>query len=52
VLVPANPEPFWTEFQAGLAEHGYIEGKNIAFEFRSADGKPDRLRGLADEVIE
>jgi putative ABC transport system substrate-binding protein len=26
VLVPANPEPFWSEFRAGLREHGYIEG--------------------------
>jgi putative tryptophan/tyrosine transport system substrate-binding protein len=51
VLVPANPEPFWTEFRAGLGEHGYVEGKNIAFEFRSADGIPDRLRGLADELV-
>jgi putative ABC transport system substrate-binding protein len=51
VLVPANPEPFWTEFRAGLDEHGYAEGKNIAFEFRSADGKPERLHGLADELV-
>ena len=51
VLVPANPEPFWTEFRAGLGEHGYVEGNNIAFEFRSADGKPERLRGLADELV-
>src|SRR5262249_44819499 len=51
VLVPANPEPFWTEFRAGLDEHGYAEGKNIAFESRSADGKPERLQGLADELV-
>jgi putative ABC transport system substrate-binding protein len=51
VLVPANPEPFWSEFRAGLREHGYIEGQNIAFEFRSAEGKPERLRGLADELV-
>src|SRR5262245_6460245 len=51
VLVPANPEPFWSEFRAGLRQHGYIEGQNVQFEFRSADGKPDRLRGLADELV-
>jgi putative ABC transport system substrate-binding protein len=51
VLVPADPEPFWSEFRAGLREHGYIEGQNIAFEFRSAEGKPERLRGLADELV-
>jgi putative tryptophan/tyrosine transport system substrate-binding protein len=34
-----------------LAELGYLEGKNIAFEFRSADNNPDRLPALADELI-
>jgi putative ABC transport system substrate-binding protein len=51
VLVVSNPEPFWTEFRAGLREHGYTEGQNIVFEFRSADGKLERLRGLADEFV-
>ncbi len=51
VLLTANPEPFWTEFRAGLREHGYIEGQNIAFEFRSADGKLNLLRALADELV-
>jgi ABC-type uncharacterized transport system substrate-binding protein len=50
VLVPANPEPFWTEFRAGLREHGYVEGQSITFELRSGDGKPDRLRELAGEL--
>jgi putative ABC transport system substrate-binding protein len=51
VLLPANPEPFLTEFKAGLREHGYIEGQNIAFEVRSSDGKPNLLRELAAELV-
>ena len=51
ILIPANPEPFWNEFQQGLREHDYIEGQTIQFEFRSAEGKPDLLRGLADELV-
>ena len=51
ILIPANPEPFWNEFQQGLREHGYIEGQTIQFEFRSAEGKPSLLRGLADELV-
>ena len=30
---------------------GYIEGKNLAFEYRSAEGEPNRLAALADELI-
>jgi putative ABC transport system substrate-binding protein len=30
---------------------GYVEGKNIAFEFRSADNKLDRLPAVADELV-
>ena len=36
---------------AGLREHGYGEGQNIQFEFRSADGNQDFLRALADELV-
>jgi putative ABC transport system substrate-binding protein len=34
-----------------LRELGYVEGKNIAFEFRSADYKLDRLPALANELV-
>jgi len=51
ILVSSNPEPFWSEFRAGLREHGYIEGQNIQFEFRSADGEPTRLREMALELV-
>jgi putative tryptophan/tyrosine transport system substrate-binding protein len=30
---------------------GYIEGKNLAFEYRSAEGEPNRLPALADELV-
>jgi putative ABC transport system substrate-binding protein len=51
ILIPANPEPFWNEVQQGLREHDYIEGQTIQIEFRSAEGKPNLLRGLADELV-
>jgi putative tryptophan/tyrosine transport system substrate-binding protein len=40
-------EVFRREFRA----LGYVEGKNIAFEYRDAEGKPDRLPAVADELV-
>src|SRR5215813_581303 len=34
-----------------LDDLGYVEGKNIAFEYRSAENKLDRLPALADELV-
>ena len=34
-----------------LRELGYVEGKNIAFEYRHAENKLDRLPALADELV-
>jgi putative ABC transport system substrate-binding protein len=34
-----------------LTKLGYIEGKNLVIEFRSTEGKVDRLPGLADELV-
>jgi putative tryptophan/tyrosine transport system substrate-binding protein len=50
-LIASNPEPFWSEFRAGLRELGYTDGQNIAFEFRSADGKLNLLHDLAAELV-
>ena len=38
-------------FRTGLAELGYIEGRNVSFEHRSADNQMDRLRSLADDLV-
>jgi ABC-type uncharacterized transport system substrate-binding protein len=38
-------------FLGRLAELGFVEGKNIAFEYRSADNKLERLPALVDELV-
>jgi putative ABC transport system substrate-binding protein len=47
----ADAESFKSELRDGLRELGYVEGQNIAFEFRSAEGKLDRLPDLAAELV-
>src|SRR4051812_47568857 len=41
-----------SQFTGPLRDLGYVEGKNLNFEHRSADGDPGRLAAMAEELIQ
>jgi putative ABC transport system substrate-binding protein len=53
VLIYSTPErdPNTQSFLRALRDLGYIDGQNIDIEYRFAEGKPERLRDLAVELV-
>src|SRR6516162_7523238 len=47
-----DPGAQWDPFRQGLRDLGYIEGRNIAIEYRSAEAVPERLAATATELAQ
>ena len=48
---PSNPDIYYEGFLQGMRELGYVEGRNLVIEWRFAEGKYERLPGLAAELV-
>jgi putative ABC transport system substrate-binding protein len=52
-LHPSSPDAYRLRaFRQGLKEMGFIEGENVAIEYRWANDQVDRLPGLATELVQ
>ena len=51
-LATGPADPVNEGFKQGLQELGYVEGRNIRIEFRTAQNDADRLPGLAEELVQ
>jgi putative ABC transport system substrate-binding protein len=52
LFIGGRDQPHLEAFKQGLRERGYVEGKNIALEYRYAEGREERLPELAAELVQ
>ena len=48
---PSLMAPWISAFRDGLRQHGYVEGQNVAIEYRWAEGNPERFPALVAELV-
>jgi ABC-type uncharacterized transport system substrate-binding protein len=51
VLASESDQIFFPGLRKGLSESGYVEGQNLAIEYRSADGRNNQLPALAADLV-
>ena len=52
LFIGGRDQPHLESFKQGMRENGYLENKNVFFEYRYAEGKYDRLPDLAADLVQ